>query len=80
MKTIETTGIVDQEGRLVVRDRLGLKPLACVRVIVLAESGDEVDEMMWMKAASANEVFEFLADPGEDIYTVSDGKPINDAA
>ena len=37
----------------------------------------EWDEGEWMEAAAKNPAFSFLEDEGEDIYTVSDGKPIS---
>jgi hypothetical protein len=38
----------------------------------------DVDERMWLRAAAMNEAFDFLTDPREDIYTLSDGKLFRD--
>jgi hypothetical protein len=37
----------------------------------------EEDEVEWTSAIQHNPVFDFLNDDGEDIYNLSDGKPIN---
>ena len=41
------------------------------------QNSEEIDEQEWLKAAANNPVFDFLKDPEEDIYTLSDGKPFN---
>jgi hypothetical protein len=79
MKAIETHGIVDHDGHLVLTDRIPLPPDAPVRVIVLAPEEDEVEERDWLRSAAANEAFDFLKDPAEDIYGPADGKPFHDA-
>jgi hypothetical protein len=38
----------------------------------------EIDEQEWLKAAASSPAFELLADPGEDIYSLADGKPFID--
>ena len=48
-------------------------------VIVLFDEDADINETEWMKAASGNEVFDFLNDEDEDIYTLEDGKPIEKA-
>ena len=35
------------------------------------------DEREWLRAAALNPAFDFLAEPGEDIYTVQDGRPFH---
>ena len=39
---------------------------------------EEIDEQEWLHAAASNPVFNYLKDPEEDIYTLTDGKPFND--
>jgi len=39
---------------------------------------DDFDETLWLKAAATNPAFDFLNDPEEDIYTLADGKPLQD--
>ena len=36
-------------------------------------------EFAWLHAAAKSEAFAFLADEGEDIYSLADGKPFTDA-
>lgn len=40
-----------------------------------AEHLPEVNEAEWLKASLSNPAFEYLRDPEEDIYSISDGKP-----
>ena len=82
MSAIEMTGTVDENHQL----RLdGLLPFAGpkrVRVIVLSpltEITEEWNETEWLKASLNNSAFEYLRDPEEDIYTISDGKPFYEA-
>lgn len=44
---------------------------------MIDETGKEDhDEREWLRSAAGNESLAFLADHGEDIYTLEDGKPI----
>jgi hypothetical protein len=38
---------------------------------------DEIDDQEWLKATWKNEVFEFLYDDSEDIYSLNDGTPVD---
>jgi hypothetical protein len=38
----------------------------------------DIGEKEWLNVAANNEVFEFLNDEAEDIYTLEDGKPLTD--
>jgi hypothetical protein len=49
-----------------------------VRVIVLYSLIVEWNEKEWLDTATLNPSFDFLKDPEEDIYTLSDGKPYYD--
>jgi len=45
-----------------------------------ARAGDgqsNIDEQEWLRAAAANPAFDFLKEPGEDIYTLADGEPFH---
>ena len=44
------------------------------------ENADKVDinEKEWLRVASDNAAFNFLKETGEDIYTLSDGKPFHE--
>ncbi|KPQ43202.1 MAG: hypothetical protein MPEBLZ_02237, partial [Candidatus Methanoperedens nitroreducens] len=51
---------------------------AKVRVIILlAEEGD-INEKEWLYAAAKDPSFDFLKEPEEDIYSLTDGKPFHD--
>jgi len=41
---------------------------------------DEWNEAEWSQAAASNPAFDFLKDPEEDIYSLTDGKPFHDQA
>jgi hypothetical protein len=77
-KAIETTGTVNKDHQLVLDEPLPVAGLSRVRVIVLVPDDNDIDEQLWLKAAAANPTFDFLKDPKEDIYSVSDGKPYRD--
>ena len=78
MKAIETTGIVDEQKRLLLDEPLSQISPSRVRVIILVPEEDEIDEQTWLSAASKSSAFDFLKDTEEDIYTLSDGKPFDD--
>jgi hypothetical protein len=78
MKAIEVTATVDEQGQLHLDQPLKVIKSGLVRAILLFPEDDEIDEMEWLKAAASNPVFAFLHDPEEDIYTLEDGKPLDD--
>lgn len=78
MKAIETTGTVDERQQLVLDEPLSIVGPSRVRVIILMPEEIDIDEKEWLRAASVNPSFDFLKDPKEDIYTLSDGKPFHD--
>lgn len=45
----------------------------------IIEIADDLSETEWLKASLSNPAFEYLRDPKEDIYTISDGKPFYEA-
>ena len=49
-----------------------------VRVSHLLPKESNISETKWLQAAAANPAFDFLKDPEEDIYTLSDGRPFYD--
>jgi len=78
MTAIEMTGTVDENHQLQLDGRLPFAGPKRVRVIVLSpltEIADDWNETEWLKASLTNAAFEYLRDPEEDIYTISDGKP-----
>lgn len=39
------------------------------------QNSEEINEQEWLHAAATNPTFDFLKDPEEEIYTLTDGKP-----
>jgi hypothetical protein len=78
MKVIETTGIIDEQHRLVLDETLPIAEKSKVRVIILLPEESDIGESEWLKTAASNPAFDFLKEPEEDIYTREDGKPFHD--
>lgn len=78
LTTVETTGTINGENRIVLDENLPVSESSRVRVIVFFEenNNNDADEKDWMSSAASNEAFDFLADESEDIYTLADGKPL----
>ncbi len=74
MQAIETTGQVDQSGNLKLLAPLKLRNQK-VRVIILLQEPDDIEDKTWLYATQ-NPAFDFLNEPGEDIYSLQDGNPI----
>ena len=74
MKAIETTGHIDQEGKLQIKHPLALTNRE-VKVIVLIPEDDDIQDDTWLKVIGTSDSFDFLNEPEEDIYSLSDGKP-----
>ncbi len=77
LTAIETTGTIEQSGRIVIDETFSVNAPTSVRVIVLFPESEDLDEREWLQAASKNEVFDFLNDPDEDLYSLKDGKPLD---
>lgn len=77
LTAVETTGTVEQNGRIVIDETFLVNAPTPVRVIVLFPESDEISDAAWLQAATKNEVFDFLNDPDEDIYSLADGKPLD---
>ncbi|MEG3437423.1 hypothetical protein V0288_09860 [Pannus brasiliensis CCIBt3594] len=78
MRAIETTGILNTEGQIQLDRPLPRDKASRVRVILLMPEEDEIGDRPWPGALSSNPSFAFLHDPEEDIYTLEDGRPVND--
>jgi hypothetical protein len=74
MKAIETTGTVDSERRIVLDEPVAVEGPTRVRLIILLPEDADIGEEEWLKAAARNPAFDFLREPGEDIYTLADGR------
>ncbi|MBI3354355.1 MAG: hypothetical protein HY034_05660 [Nitrospirae bacterium] len=77
-KAIETTATIDANRQLVLDEPLPVAGPTKVRVIILLPEETEIGEKEWLRYASVNPAFDFLKEPEEDIYTLSDGKPFHD--
>jgi len=49
-----------------------------VKVVILLPEEADIGDKEWYQAAAKNQVFDFLQEPEEDIYTLSDGRSFND--
>jgi hypothetical protein len=77
-KAIETTGTIDTRHQLVLDELLPVTGPTRVRAIILLPEESDIDEVEWLRAAAANPASDFLKEPEEDIYTLSDGRPFHD--
>ncbi len=78
LKAIETTARLDKKNRLILDEPVPIDENQKVRVIILYLEAEDIDEKEWLYVATKNPAFDFLKEPGEDIYTVDDGKPFDD--
>ena len=77
LTAIETTGTIEQSGRITIDEMFSVNVPTSVRVIVLFPETEDLSENEWLQAAAKNQAFDFLNKPDEDIYTLADGKPLN---
>ena len=78
MTAIEMMGTIDEHQQLQLDGTVPVPGPMRVRVIVLYPLDEEWDESEWLQAAASNPAFDFLKDPEEDIYSLSDGEPFCD--
>ncbi len=78
LRALEIGGTVDEHRKLHLDAPLPITGPSRVRVIILFPDEADIDEQEWLRAAMANPAFDFLKEPGEDIYTLADGKPFHD--
>lgn len=78
MKAIETTGKIDKNGLLRLDKPLRLREKNVKIIILMPEENEIEDEKLWLNSISNNPAFAFLNDKEEDIYSLADGKPLND--
>jgi len=76
MKAIETTGQINQEGAILLDEPLMVRGIK-VKIILLMDEEENI-EKEWLSALATNPALDFLKDEVEDIYTITDGKPLND--
>jgi len=74
--SIETTATVEADRHLLLDTDIPAPVSKRVRVIVMLD--EDIDEGQWLSSVSQNDVFTFLDDESEDIYSPEDGSPIED--
>lgn len=75
LKAVEVTGTIDEQRRLHLDEPLPIAGPSQARVIILIAQETELGEREWLQAAASNPAFDFLKEPGEDIYSPADGRP-----
>lgn len=75
---VELTGTIDDRRILTLDGPLPIAGPRRVRVIVLYSSDEDWTEAEWLGAATRNPAFAYLRDSEEDIYSLTDGKPIDE--
>jgi hypothetical protein len=70
LTAIETTGRIEENGKIVIDETFSVNATTDVRVIVLIPETEEINENEWLRAAAKNEAFDFLHDSAEDIYSL----------
>lgn len=78
LTAIEMGGTVNEFHQLELDTMIPITGPKRVRVIVLFPSDNENTEEEWIQSAVHNPVFDYLKEPEEDIYSITDGKPFDD--
>jgi len=74
MRTIEA---IYQDGVLKPVETLNLADHARVKLVLLPiDVGEDIPTVALHELAAQSGSFDFLADPGEDVYSLEDGEPI----
>lgn len=79
MRALELIGRIDEKGFIQIDKPLRVVNKQVKIIILMQEDGDLSDEE-WLYAATSNPAFDFLNEEAENIYTISDGKPMKDEA
>ncbi len=75
MIAFETSGTIDKDGFLTIKQPIALRNRNVRVLVLLPEDNDNAE---WLQAVSSNPAFEFLADEAEDIYSLHDGFDLAD--
>jgi len=78
LTAIELHGTVNEFHQLELDTMIPISGPKRVRIIVLFPSDNDVMEEEWNHSAVHNSAFDYLKEPEEDIYSISDGKPFDD--
>jgi hypothetical protein len=79
MSVIEINSKTDSRGLL--RFNYNLKKSnRRVKILIMVDDNKKTsdEEALWMQSIATNPAFDFLNDPAEDIYSITDGEPIDD--
>ena len=81
LRTVRLKGHIDERHRLIADAPVDLPPDPVEIAVIIADGGtagsDEIGADDWLRGV-AREWSEDLGDPRQDIYTLSDGEPVND--
>jgi uncharacterized alpha/beta hydrolase family protein len=79
MSVIEINSKTDSKGLLKFNYNLK-KSNRRVKILIMVDDNKKTsdEEALWMQSIVTNPAFDFLNDPAEDIYTITDGEPIDD--
>lgn len=77
MQAIEIKAEVNEKGFLIIDKPIESLRNKKVKLIILSQEEDEIENKEWSYAISNNPSFAFLKESSEDIYSISDGKPLN---
>jgi len=79
MKAIEINTRTDKQGHLKLNYQLNKKDRKVRVIILIDEQSDDIDEEKeWLISIQSNPAFDFLKEPTENIYSLTDGEPFND--
>jgi hypothetical protein len=71
-----THQIIEWVKQLSLTDKTAV--LATLKAELESAQPDELEQQEWLKMAATNPVFGFLNDPEEDVYTLENGRSLND--
>ena len=77
MKTIEIYSKTDRKGYLKIEHELGIAEKDVRVCVFFDEEKTANEESLYLKSIANNPAFHFLHDPQEDIYSLTDGTPLN---
>ena len=77
MAAVEVSGTIER-NHIRLDTALPISTPKRVRVLVMYNYEGNWNEAEWLQAAAHNPAFDFLNDPAEDIYSLSDGKAWHD--
>lgn len=77
LTAIELCGTINEFHQLELDTMIPVAGPKRVRIIVLYQSDSDDGEEEWIHSAIHNPAFDYLNDPQEDVYSISDGKPFD---